>query len=303
VVVTDFGGRLLREGMQLWRGVAPLAEPYAKGLGHLVDLFGFMPAATLQEVVSIARGQLVDRPAEIDVGTSSMKLVLRDIALASRPMGPALGQLGDVRIVATDVHWNGMHLDRIEARLRNVHFQPGSTAVLVAAPVEFEITVDAEEVDRLVAESAVGAKVVLELGDAVARLRPIRGARLGHADVVFEPGPRYVHVVIVELHAADRLRIRRGLSAIPTPRFELPSVLRTRVHAIDIAPDAVVLRGHVAEFREPVGFEELQQLADRLESFVGGVLEVPRTEDSAVTEPDRARAAEDRDAPAPADGA
>jgi hypothetical protein len=76
-------------------------------------------------------------------------------------------------------------------------------------------------------------------------------------------------------------------------RVPLPDVLHNRVHAVDVENGQVILRGHVAEWREPVGPAQLEQLVDRLTAFDGGVLQVPREPSAPLDGPvDRARAAE-----------
>lgn len=287
------GGKFFRDGMNMWRDTLPIAGSYTKGMGQLADMFGFTPSAMLREVVSTARRQLIGKPVEFDVGTNRLSLALEDLHVDSTSMGPALGQLGDVGFEAGDLRWNHIDVERVVARLRNVHVQPGTTPVLVAAPIEFEFTLAESTVRQLTQSSRIGQKVEVELGDDVAYVRPMRGRRLGHIDIALEPAPRHVNLVVTHLHAADRVRIRRGLGAIPRLRIGLPEALHNRVHAIDVEDGNLVLRGHVAEWREPIGLTEIEQLVDRLGSFRGGVLEVPRADDDALDGVvDRARAAE-----------
>lgn len=286
------GGKFFRESIGMWRDTLPLAGSYTRGMGQLADMFGFTPSAILREIVSTARKKFIGRQAAFDVGTSTVSLVLREITVDSTMMGPALGQLGDVELEATDMRWNEIDVERALARLRNVHVQPGSTPVLVAAPIEFEFTIDESTVHRLTRSSKIGRRVEIELADDVAYIRPLRGRRLGHIDVVLEPAPRHVNLIVTHLHAADRVRIRRGLGALPRLRISLPEALHNRVHAVDVDDGRIVLRGHVAEWREPIGVAELEQLVDRLGSFGGGVLEVPRADDELDGAVDRARAAE-----------
>ncbi len=296
------GGKFFRESMGMWRDTLPLAGSYTSGMGQLADAFGFTPSAILREIVSTARRRLIDRPVAFDVGTSPVSLVLREIAVDSTTMGPALGQLGDVELEASDLRWNEIDVEHAVARLRNVHIQPGTTPVLIAAPIEFEFAIGESTVHHLTRSSRIGQRVEIELADDVAYIRPVRGRRLGHIDVVLEPAPRHVNLIVTHLHAADRVRIRRGLGALPRLRVDLPEALHNRVHAIDVDHGRVVLRGHVAEWREPIGLTELEQLVGRLRSFDGGVLEVPRADDALDGAVDRARAAENSPVDEPDDG-
>jgi hypothetical protein len=218
--------------------------------------------------------------------------VPREIAVDSTTMGPALGQLGDIELEASDLRWNGIDVEHAVARLRNIHVQPGTTPVLVAAPIEFQFAIGENTVRHLTRSSRIGRRVEIELADDVAYIRPVRGRRLGRIDVVLEAAPRHVNLIVTDLHAADRVRIRRGLGALPRLRVGLPEALHNRVHAIDVDDGRIVLRGHVAEWREPIGITELEQLVDRLGSFGGGVLDVPRADDELDGAVDRARAAE-----------
>lgn len=287
------GGKFFREGMSMWRDSLPLAASYTRGVGQLADMFGFTPSAMLREIVSTARRQLTGRSVEFDVGTSSVSLVLQDLRVDSTSMGPALGQLGNVELDAVDLLWEDIEVERVVARLRNVHVQPGTTPVLVAAPIEFELWLSEMTVQQLTQASRIGQKVEIELGEDEASVRLLRGRRLGNIAVTLEPGPHHVNLVVTNVHAADRVRIRRGLGAVPRLRIGLPPVLQNRVHAVDIEDGRVVLRGHVAEWREPIGLAEIEQLVDRLGSFRGGVIEVPRADDDSLHGVvDRARAAE-----------
>jgi hypothetical protein len=112
--------------------------------------------------------------------------------------------------------------------------------------------------------------------------------------VSLEPGPRHVGLHVEQVHAADRWRIGTGVGSLTPLRYPLPEVLHNRVHSIHIEPDRVLLRGHVAEWREPVGVDQLERLVDRLRRFSNGVLRVPRHDDDGVLggAVDRARAAE-----------
>lgn len=290
----SIGGRIFREGLGFWRDVAPLAEPYTRGFGQLADLFGFTPAAMLRQVVAAARAELVGRPVEIDVGTATATLVLREIDLESSTLGPAIGQLGDLELTASDLRWNDITVEHAVARLRNVHLQPDSSPVLVAAPVEFEVTIDGPEVRRLAAATSVGQRIEVSIDGDVAAIRPLKRRGLGRLDVDLEPSARHINLVVRRVHVADRWQFGRALGALPQLRVPLPDVLHNRVHAVDVEDGEVVLRGHVAEWREPVGPAQLEQLVDRLVAYDGGVLRVPRQRDVPLAGPvDRARAAEE----------
>jgi len=61
----------------------------------------------------------------------------------------SVGQLGEVRIAAEDIDWNGYTLQRAHAVLHNVHFRPTAPPVMVAAPVEVSVELTPEVVDEL----------------------------------------------------------------------------------------------------------------------------------------------------------
>ncbi|MFD9733041.1 hypothetical protein [Umezawaea sp. NPDC059074] len=112
----------------------------------------------VQTVLHLATRPLTDRRVTVRVGDADASMTVADVACSVGALGLALGQFDDVRVVVEDVEWNGRTARRLAVTCTNVHVNPGPT--LVAEPVEVELALGPQDVDRL----DLGADGVLRWG-------------------------------------------------------------------------------------------------------------------------------------------
>jgi hypothetical protein len=265
-------------GMSAWMEMVPgLAESTARMFEQTADLFGFTPATAFGQVIDVARRRLIGRETTFDLGGAEVTMTLESIDVATSPLGPAIGQLGDLTVSATELRWHTVEARRVDVTFHNVHLQPRSAPVLVIAPLTFSIEVAADEVLRHVAETPVARHADVSLGDGVVTLRHRTRTGLGSVDGVLQPAGDHVRVDIDDVRAANRWSLGRAVSAaLPTVRLPLPEVLHDRVRSIDVRPEGIVVHGLAGEFREAVRVEQVDALVRRITAFDGDPLVVPR---------------------------
>ncbi len=267
-------------GMSAWLEVVPgLAETTARMFEQTAELFGFTPATAFGQVIDVARQRLVGRAVTFDLGGSELTMTIDSIDVASSPIGPAIGQLGDVTLVARDLRWQDFEVETVDATFHNVHLQPRSTPILVIAPITFRAVVAADEVLRHFATTTVAQHAELTLGDGTVTLRHRTRRGLGSVDGVLRAADDHIEVQVDAIRAADRWNLGRRIgAALPSVRQPLPQVLHGRVRSIAVAPSGITLTGLAGEFREPVGVDQVDVLLRRLGDFDGRTVVLPRAD-------------------------
>lgn len=268
----------MREGVSRWRSLMPqLAEPLAAGMAQIADLYGFSPASTVREVLSLTSERLRGRDLTLRFGAAEVRLVLEELRGAAPPLGPPIGQFGDIEADLVDVRWgNEGRLDRVAVRARNVHVQPGTPAVVVAAPVEVRAVVGQETLDQLVAAAA--PRIAVELGGDTARARWVGRERLGHVEVEGRTEGDDVVLVPTAAVVGESRRLRVPPRVAPRIRIPVPDALRSgRIGEVAVAGGELVVSGSLAEWREPVTPLQLEQIIRGIRTFTGTVLSLPRT--------------------------
>ena len=89
-------------------------------------------------IVDTARNWLIGKKRTFTFAGSNLTLVLEDLSVEGSDLAKAVGQYGQVRMLARDVEWGDYQLERLEIQARNVHLRPSTKPVLVAAPIRFE---------------------------------------------------------------------------------------------------------------------------------------------------------------------
>jgi hypothetical protein len=188
--------------------------------------------------------------------------------------GLAVGQLGDVLVVARDIRWNHYRFDQAMAVLHNVHLHPSVPSEMVAAPVELTLKLPAEILEDLVHQAT--PRLAVEVGeDGTARLRWGRHPALGHVEVD-------VRVVGTALWLTPRALVVRGRRwALPgkTPIYpiDLPEIphglLITRVK---LQSRSVLVHGLLPEWHTDMPLGRLEDIVSQLSSR-SGVLNLARS--------------------------
>lgn len=101
----------------------------------------------IQSVLRLALRPLTDRRVTLRVGEADASMTVADVDCTLGALGMALGQFDDVRVVVEDIEWAGRTARRLAVTCTNVHVNPGPT--LVAAPVDVELALGAQDVGRL----------------------------------------------------------------------------------------------------------------------------------------------------------
>jgi hypothetical protein len=246
------------DGDPAWGGWDAWTPAALRGL--LPEAAAATPVAALDALLRTAARRLAGR--RFTVPGTGLRLRVETLDVRPDPMGLALGQFDDVRLVARDLEWRGWACERLVLVCRNVHVRPLPAAAVVSAPVEVEVVLPAAVLRERVAARRPEAR--LDVGaDGEARLRWARrpgwGAVLVAADVLGSA----VHVRPVALQPGDRqdgrrIRLPRWL---PPVRIPVPVLARgLRLREITTGPEVVVLRLVADEWREAVSVRRLAEL-------------------------------------------
>ncbi|WP_445170635.1 hypothetical protein ACTXG7_14610 [Mycolicibacterium sp. Dal123E01] len=178
----------------------------------------------------------------------------------------AVGQLNDVRLAATDIHWNGRYFERATVVLHNVHLRPGVPPVLVAAPVEVTMDVSTHALDAVFSDALSRLSGQVD-DDGVARLRWARHPGVGsvEVDVKLDGSTLWLRP------RAVRTRRRRWTLPSRTPAYpvHLPELASGLVlTSLSFGPGTLHLTGSLPEWRADVPIARIEDVLSQL-SAVG----------------------------------
>ena len=208
--------------------------------------------------------RLDDRDLTLEVTAFDFEVDLR---------GLAIGQLGDIQIVAGDISWGDYHFDEATVVLRDVHFRPSTQSQLAAAPLELSLKLPSAMLQDLVRQAMPW--LIAEIGtDGIARLQWARRPSWGHLELdVRAVGaalwlkPRTVVLGQRRWTLPDRVPV------YPVGLPDLPNgLLITRV---TVAPGAVMLYGLLPQWQTDLPLKRLEDIVGQL-SARSGVLNLAR---------------------------
>jgi len=205
--------------------------------------------------VDAARSWLISRKRTFTFAGSELTLILEDLSVEGSDLARALGQYGQVRILARDVEWDGYQFDRLEVHARNVHLRPGKRPVLVAAPVRAEAFVSAAAASRWLA--AVSPRLVLATHAGVPQVELV-GAPWARLEVEAGAEGKSIRVVPRAVHLLDRRLSLPGVPAFHVPLPELP--FDVTLTSVEPAPGGFVMRGLLPEWQRSLSRADLERL-------------------------------------------
>ncbi|HZQ31453.1 MAG TPA: hypothetical protein VFB19_06940 [Mycobacterium sp.] len=249
---------------------------------RLTSLWSSAAVPTVETGVAIAyrtlfttlRRLVVGRDLTVRMDGKDLTLKVTEFDFRLELRGLAVGQVGDVLIVAENVGWREYRFDQAMAVASNVHFRPGATSEIVAAPVELSLKMSAEVLEELVAQ--VSPQFVAELGDdGIARLFWRRRPGWGHLEVD-------IRIVGTALWLQPRALVvggrRVGLPArLPIYPVELPDLPNgLLITKVDARPGAVLLYGLLPEWHIDLPLSRLEDIVAQL-STRSGILNLARS--------------------------
>jgi hypothetical protein len=206
-------------------------------------------------IVDAARNWLIGKQRTFTFAGLDLTLVLEDLSVEGSDLAKAVGQYGQVRLLARDVEWDDYQLEWLEVRARNVHLRPSTKPVLVAAPIRFEAFVSAAAASRWLA--AVSPRLELATHAGVPQVGMI-GAPWIRLEVEAGAEGKSIRVVPRALHLLDRRVSLLRIPAFHVPLPELPfDVMLT---SVEPAPGGFVMRGLLPEWQRPLSRADLERL-------------------------------------------
>jgi hypothetical protein len=229
-------------------------------------------AAAYRTVFMTMRRLVVGRRLTVGLDDGDLTMTVTNVDSRLDVRGLSVGQLNDVTLVASNIHWRTSTFDHATVVLHNVHVKPGGPPVLVAAPVELTLEVPAAALDDLFGWFA--PRLRGEVGpDGVARLRFARRPALGHVEVharldgsTLWLEPRRVAI------GSSRWRLPGRTPAYPVQLPELAHGLR--LTGVEFEPGVVRLRGTVPQWRTELPRKRLEDIVTQLS--VGVALNLTR---------------------------
>ncbi|GAA2541925.1 LmeA family phospholipid-binding protein [Pseudonocardia hydrocarbonoxydans] len=220
------------------------------------------PVGALEALLRTAGRRLAGRRITVPGSGGELSLRWDAPSLDPDPVGLALGQLDDVRLLASDVRWRDLECHRLVLVCRNVHVRPLPVPVAVAAPVTLELAVRTEVLRRRFAAERPGWALE-PAGAGAARLRWARHPSWGSVGVEAEVSGSALLVRPRTLTVGSR---RIPLPAwAPARRVALPALPRgLRLREMAVGDDEVVLHLVADEWREQVPTGRLESLLGRL---------------------------------------
>ena len=215
---------------------------------------GILPGDPFVAIMDAARGWLIEKKKTFRFSGHDLTLILSDISVEGSDFARAVGQYGQVRILARDVRWGGYQLERMEIRARNVHLRPGTRPVLVVAPVLIEAFVSASVVSRWLATVSPRLELTLQVGVPQVGLVGAPWVRL---EVDAGGEGRSIRVRPRALHVGDR-RVSLRSPAFHVPLPPLPDGVM--LSSVESAPGGFILRGMLSEWQRSLSRSDIDRL-------------------------------------------
>jgi hypothetical protein len=235
-----------------WTEVLNLSSAAAQSLG--LPQPGFLPGDPFAAIVDTARSWLVGKKRTLRFSGHDLTMILTDIAVEGPDLARAVGQYGQVRFTAQDVHWGGHQLERMEVRARNVHLRPGLRPMLVTAPVLVEGFVAAPVASRWLA--TVSPRLELTMREGIPQVG-LAGAPWVRLEVEAGGGGGSLRIQPRALHLLQRrLSLRSPAFHVPVPL--LPSGLM--LTSVEPAPGGFAVRGMLGEWQRSVARDDVELL-------------------------------------------
>jgi hypothetical protein len=245
--------RLFEEWKRNLTDVFSLTSAAAASLG--LPQPGLLAGDPFTVITDTARNWLIGKKRTFSFAGQDLTLVLEDLSVEGSDLARALGQYGQVRLLARDVEWAGYRLERLEVLARNVHLRPGARPVLVAAPIRCEAFLSAQAATRWLA--SVSPRLELAIQEGVPQVG-LAGAPWLRLEVEPGAGGQSIRVVPRALHVLDRrLALRVPAFHVPLPELPVDDVLLT---SVEPAPGGFVLRGVLSEWQRPLSRADLERL-------------------------------------------
>jgi hypothetical protein len=237
--------------------VLALSSAAASSLG--LPQPGLLVGDPVTILVDTARNRLIGKRRTFAFAGHDLTMVLEDLSVEGSDLALAVGQYGEVRILARDVEWDGYRLERLEVQARNVHLRPGTKPVLVAAPVRGEAFVSAADASRWLA--GVSPRLELATHAGVPQVGMI-GAPWARLEVEAGAEGKSIRIVPRALHLLDRRLSLLRIPAFHVPLPELP--FDVTLTSVEPAPGGFILRGLLPEWQRPLTRADIERLRARM---------------------------------------
>ncbi|HUB21916.1 MAG TPA: LmeA family phospholipid-binding protein [Streptosporangiaceae bacterium] len=215
---------------------------------------GLLLGDPFTRIVDAARNWLIGKKRTFSVAGQDLTLVLEDLSVEGSDLARAVGQYGQLRILARDVEWDDYRLERLEVEARNVHLRPGTKPVLVSAPIRGEAFLSAAAASRWLAAASPRLELAMHAGVPQVGLVGAPWLRL---EVEAGAEGKSIRVVPRALHLLDqRLALRVPAFHVPLPELPFDIMLTS----VEPAPGGFVLRGVQPEWQRPLARADLERL-------------------------------------------
>ena len=235
-----------------WNEILAISSAAAASIG--LPQPSTLPGDPFAALVDAARSWLIGKKKTLQFSGQDLTLTLTDISMGSADLARVVGQYGNVRICAMDVHWDVYQFERVEIRARNVHLRPGARLTLVAAPVHCEAFVSASFASRWLATASPRLELVLQAGVPQVSLAGVPWVRME-----LETGAEGRSIRL----RPRALRLLDWRVSLPSPAFFLPMPELPEgfmLTSVDPAPGGFLIRGQFGEVRRSLSREAVEQL-------------------------------------------
>ncbi len=243
------------------------AEEWKRNLSEVLSLSASAAAAlglpapaalagdSFGALVDAARNWLIGKKRTFSLAGHDLTLVLEDLSVEGSDLARAIGQYGQVRLLARDVEWSGYRFERIQVLARNVHLRPGARPVFVAAPVLFEAFISASAASAQLATVSPRLELTMQAGVPQVSLTGAPWVRL---EVAPGAGGQSIRIQPRALYLLDwRVSVPAPSFDVPLPPMPLEGILLT---SVEPAPGGFLVKGVLPEWQRSMSRDDLERL-------------------------------------------
>lgn len=214
--------------------------------------------STVEPLFDALSARLVGRRVRATVAGREVVMTVTDVRAHFDPLGAILGQADDVSFTAEDIDFGGVRATHAMVRADNVHTRPGINPVLVAAPIQAEVTTDWGQLNELLTQQDVGFRLA-PCGAGRVRVQSLTGRGRGWFESAVDVQEGRV-VLLPDAVGWGRLVHRRltGRRRIP-----VPTGLGPGVRIVEVGTDGEIVTAVIRIDQWSVEYGRLLSLAAR----------------------------------------